>query len=84
MASGRTSPTCWNAIFAIRSAFLLGAERVLAIDTVAERLDLAREAGAETIDFMKEDVYDRIMEFTKGDRDRGLLCPRLAHGYACG
>ena len=52
--------------FAIRSAFLLGAERVLAIDTVAERLELAREAGAETIDFMKEDVYDRIMELTKG------------------
>jgi threonine dehydrogenase-like Zn-dependent dehydrogenase len=52
--------------FAIRSAFLLGAERVLAIDTVAERLDLARDAGAETIDFMKEDVYDRIMDLTKG------------------
>jgi threonine dehydrogenase-like Zn-dependent dehydrogenase len=52
--------------FAIRSALLLGAERVLAIDTVPERLALAREAGAETIDFMKEDVYDRIMELTKG------------------
>jgi threonine dehydrogenase-like Zn-dependent dehydrogenase len=52
--------------FAIRSAFLLGAERVLAIDTVPERLALAREGGAETIDFMKEDVYDRIMELTSG------------------
>jgi threonine dehydrogenase-like Zn-dependent dehydrogenase len=52
--------------FAIRSAFLLGAGRILAIDTVPERLALAREAGAETIDFMKEDVYDRIMELTKG------------------
>jgi threonine dehydrogenase-like Zn-dependent dehydrogenase len=52
--------------FAIRSAFLLGAERVLAIDTVPGRLALARDAGAETIDFMKEDVYDRIMELTKG------------------
>jgi threonine dehydrogenase-like Zn-dependent dehydrogenase len=52
--------------FAIRSALLLGAERILAIDTVPERLALAREAGAETIDFMKEDVYDRIMELTKG------------------
>jgi threonine dehydrogenase-like Zn-dependent dehydrogenase len=52
--------------FAIRSALLLGAERILAIDTVPERLALAREAGAETIDFMKEDVYDRIMERTKG------------------
>jgi threonine dehydrogenase-like Zn-dependent dehydrogenase len=52
--------------FAVRSAFLLGAERVLAIDTVAERLDLARDAGAETIDFMKEDVYDRIQDLTHG------------------
>src|SRR5256885_14027678 len=52
--------------FAIRSAFLLGAGRVLAIDTVPERLALAREAGAETIDFMEEDVYERIMELTKG------------------
>src|SRR5204863_4899896 len=52
--------------FAIRSAFLLGAERVIAIDTVPERIALAREAGAETLDFMQEDIYDRIMELTKG------------------
>jgi threonine dehydrogenase-like Zn-dependent dehydrogenase len=52
--------------FAIRSAFLLGAERVIAIDTVPERLALARQAGAEILDFMKEDIYDRIMELTRG------------------
>jgi threonine dehydrogenase-like Zn-dependent dehydrogenase len=52
--------------FAIRSAFLLGAERVIAIDTVPERLDMARVAGAQTLDFMQEDIYDRLMEFTKG------------------
>ncbi|MBS4005565.1 MAG: glutathione-dependent formaldehyde dehydrogenase [Afipia sp.] len=52
--------------FAIKSAFLLGAERVLAIDTVPERLQLARESGAETLDFMKDDIYDRIMDLTKG------------------
>jgi threonine dehydrogenase-like Zn-dependent dehydrogenase len=34
---------------AIRSAFLLGAERVIAIDTVPERLELARSAGAITL-----------------------------------
>jgi threonine dehydrogenase-like Zn-dependent dehydrogenase len=45
---------------------LLGADRVIAIDTVPERLALAREAGAETVDFMQQDVYDRIMEMTKG------------------
>src|SRR3954447_5746914 len=52
--------------FAIRSAFLLGAGRVIAIDTVPERMALAKTAGAEALDFMKEDIYDRIMELTKG------------------
>jgi threonine dehydrogenase-like Zn-dependent dehydrogenase len=51
---------------AIRSAFLLGAQRVLAIDTVAERLALAREAGAETLDFREIDIYDRVQELTHG------------------
>ena len=50
--------------FAIRSAFLLGARRVIAIDTVPERLALAREAGAETLDFQKDDIYERIQELT--------------------
>ena len=52
--------------FAVRSAFLLGAERVIAVDTVLERLALAQSAGAITIDFHKEDVYERIEELTKG------------------
>ena len=51
---------------AIRSAFLLGAQRVLAIDTVPERLALAREAGAETLDFREIDIYDRVQELTHG------------------
>jgi threonine dehydrogenase-like Zn-dependent dehydrogenase len=51
--------------FAIRSAFLLGAERVIAIDTVPERLALARAGRAQTLDFMKEDIYDRIQELTQ-------------------
>src|SRR5688572_6248126 len=38
---------------AIKSAFLLGAGRVIAIDTVPERLALAQRSGAETLDFMK-------------------------------
>ncbi|WP_306223214.1 zinc-dependent alcohol dehydrogenase [Bosea beijingensis] len=52
--------------FAIKSAFLLGAERVIAIDTVPERLELARRSGALTLDFMSEDIYERIMELTAG------------------
>jgi threonine dehydrogenase-like Zn-dependent dehydrogenase len=33
---------------------------------VPERLALARQAGAMTLDFKEDDVYDRIMELTKG------------------
>lgn len=52
--------------FAIRSAFLLGAERVIAIDRLPERLAMAKAAGAEVLDFMREDIYERIQEFTGG------------------
>jgi len=52
--------------FAIRSAILMGAGRVIAIDTVPERLEMAKAAGAETLDFMKDDVYERIQELTHG------------------
>jgi threonine dehydrogenase-like Zn-dependent dehydrogenase len=53
--------------FAIQSAWMLGAGRVIAIDRVPERLAMAREKGrAETIDFGKEDVYDKLMEMTRG------------------
>ena len=39
---------------------------MIAIDTVPERLELARAAGAETLDFLEVDIYDAIMEKTKG------------------
>ena len=43
----RSGAAARSAQFAIRSAFLLGAERVIAIDTVPERLRMARDAGAD-------------------------------------
>lgn len=52
--------------FAIRSLWMLGAGRVIAIDQVSERLRMAEQGKAETIDFSKENVYDRLMEMTKG------------------
>ena len=52
--------------FAIRSAFLLGAERVIAIDRFPERLRMAREGRAETIDYQQTDVYNALMEMTGG------------------
>src|SRR5437762_2947503 len=45
---------------AIRSAFLLGAERVIAIDAVPERLRMAAEGGAEVVDFERDDVFERL------------------------
>ncbi len=51
---------------AIRSAFLLGAERVIAIDTVPERLEMAKAAGAETLDFKDDDIYEKIQDMTNG------------------
>ncbi len=53
-------------VLAIKSCFLLGAKRVIAIDTVPARLALARQAGAETIDFANQNVQDTIMEMTHG------------------
>ncbi len=52
--------------FAIRSAFMLGAERVIAIDTVQERLDLAKSAGAVTLNFRNDDIYESLQELTNG------------------
>ena len=56
--------------FAIRSALLLGAGRVIAIDEVPERLAMAEAGGAETIDFSKTDVYDELMKLTEQARSR--------------
>jgi threonine dehydrogenase-like Zn-dependent dehydrogenase len=54
-------------LLAMRSAFLLGAGRVIAIDRFPERLRLAEEFGrAETIDYECEDVFDTLKEMTHG------------------
>jgi threonine dehydrogenase-like Zn-dependent dehydrogenase len=53
-------------LFAIKSAFLLGAERVIAIDRFGYRLDMARQWGAETIDYEEVDVLEILKEMTGG------------------
>ena len=53
--------------FAIKSAFLLGAERVIAIDDVPERLRMAETQGkAETINFADTPVLPKLDEMTGG------------------
>jgi len=53
--------------FSVRSAFLLGASRVIAIDRFDYRLAMARRAGAETVNFEEvDDVNDVLKEMTGG------------------
>jgi len=53
--------------FAIASAFMLGAERVIAIDQYPYRLRIARErTGAETLNFKEVDVLEALREMTGG------------------
>lgn len=52
--------------FAIRSAFMLGAERVIAIDLVAERLQMAKDGGAEVLNIAEVEVGDALKEMTGG------------------
>lgn len=52
--------------FAIASAFLLGAARVFAIDKHADRLRMARQQGAEIINFDEEEPVEALLRLTKG------------------
>lgn len=51
---------------AIQSAILLGARQVICIESVPERLKMARDCGAVTINFQDEDVVERLKELTHG------------------
>jgi threonine dehydrogenase-like Zn-dependent dehydrogenase len=51
---------------AIRSAILLGANQVIAIDCLPERLSMAEAGGATTINFEDESVLERLKELTDG------------------
>jgi threonine dehydrogenase-like Zn-dependent dehydrogenase len=52
--------------FAIRSAFMLGAERVIAIDRFPYRLQMAATSGAETLNYEQVDVMEALKELTGG------------------
>ncbi len=53
--------------FAIKSAYMLGAERVIAIDRFDYRLEMARnQGGAETINYEYTDVAEALKEMTGG------------------
>lgn len=52
--------------FAIRSAYMLGAERVIAIDRFAPRLRMAEQGGAVTLNYEDVDVLEALREMTGG------------------
>jgi threonine dehydrogenase-like Zn-dependent dehydrogenase len=68
--------------FAIRSALLLGAAKVYAIDTVPERLRLAEAGGAIALDYADEEIHPRLIALTGGrGPDAGIDAVGMeAHG----
>ena len=72
---------------AIRSAFLLGAERVIAIDRFPERLRMAANGGAEIINYLEvDDVLDVIRDMTGGRGPDACIdaVGMEAHGHTAG
>jgi len=69
-------------LFAVQSAFLMGAERVIAIDHFPHRLELARGFGAETINFEASKVYEALWDMTGGiGPDASIDCVGMeSHG----
>lgn len=53
-------------MYAIQSALMMGAGRVIAIDEHGSRLETARALGAETVDFSSEDPVEAVRELTRG------------------
>jgi threonine dehydrogenase-like Zn-dependent dehydrogenase len=75
-------------LFAQKSAWMLGASRVIAIDRFPERLDLAREAcNSETINYEQvEDVHDLLKQMTGGRGPDACIdaVGMEAHGHGAG
>ena len=69
-------------LFAIQSAFLMGAERVIAIDHFPRRLELAKQFGAECLNFEETEIYEALQDMTGGiGPDAVIDCVGLeAHG----
>lgn len=69
---------------AIRSAFLLGAERVISIDHIPSRLKMSAESGAEVINYESEDGLIDELKFLTGGRGPDACIDAVgleAHGH---
>ena len=71
-------------LFAIQSAILMGASKVIAIDHYPNRLALAKQMGAEIIDFRKTNVREALMEMSGGIGVDAVIdaVGMEAHGFA--
>lgn len=71
-------------LFAIQSAFKLGAHRVIAIDHYPARLALAKKMGADVLDYREVDVLEALKEMTGGiGPDAVIDCVGMeSHGMA--
>jgi threonine dehydrogenase-like Zn-dependent dehydrogenase len=71
--------------FAIRSAYMLGAERVIAIDSVPERLKMARDIGrADTLDDSACDTLNELYEMTAGRGPDSCIDAVGMEAHGCG
>ncbi|MFW5633355.1 MAG: zinc-dependent alcohol dehydrogenase [Erythrobacter sp.] len=71
-------------LFAVQSALVMGAARVIAIDHQPHRLELAKRLGADVIDFTKTDVREALMEMSGGIGVDAVIdaVGMEAHGFA--
>ncbi|MBS1303219.1 zinc-dependent alcohol dehydrogenase [Loktanella sp. SALINAS62] len=71
-------------LFAIQAAKLMGAARVIAIDEFPARLDLARQMGADVIDFKQTHVLDALMDMSGGMGPDAVIdaVGMESHGFA--
>lgn len=71
-------------LFAIQSAIVMGAAKVIAIDHYPHRLELAKQLGAETVNFRESDVREALMEMSGGIGVDAVIdaVGMEAHGFA--
>jgi len=71
-------------LFAVQSAKVMGAHKVIAIDHYPNRLNLARKMGAEVIDYVQTDVLEALMEMTGGIGPDAVIdaVGMESHGFA--
>ncbi len=71
-------------LFAIQSAILMGATRVIAIDHYPHRLELARKLGAEVLNFRDAHIHTALVDMTGGIGPDAVIdaVGMESHGFA--